>query len=122
MKTVICTIAFAAFAVVPRADADVPPGPDAINGAFVRMLGNEATTPVAVATTPASDRLFERWVNRVARNEMSSVDAGFARMIARTAETPAPLTARGEPEPLARMIAAALQAQRARTQAFASRN
>jgi hypothetical protein len=32
------------------------------------------------------------------------------------------LTARGEPEPLARMIAAALQAQRARTQAFASRN
>jgi hypothetical protein len=122
MKAVICTIAFAAFAVAPRAYADVPPGPDAINGAFVRMLGSEATTAAAVAATPDSDRMFERWVNRVARNEMSSAEAGFARMIARTAEKPAPLVARGEPEPLARMIAAALQAQGTQLQAFASRN
>jgi hypothetical protein len=122
MKTVFCAIALAAFAVVPRANADVPPGPDSINGAFVRLMAHEATTLAASATAPDPDRMFERWVNRVARNEMSSAEASFARMIARTAEKPAPLTARGEPEPVARMIAAALQAQRAQAQAFASRN
>jgi hypothetical protein len=122
MKTVICTIAFAAFTVVPRADAEVPPGPDAINGAFVRLMANEATPPATAVPAPESERMFERWVNRVARNEMSSVEAGFARMIARTAEKPAPLVARGEPEPLARAIAAALQAQQVQAQVFASRD
>lgn len=121
MKAVICTIAFAACAVVHVARAGVPAGPDAVNGAFVRLFALEATTP-ALAAVPDSERVFEHWVNRVARDETSSAEAGFAQMIARSAEKPAPLAARGEPEPLARMIASALQAQRSHGQTFVSRN
>jgi hypothetical protein len=113
MKAVLCTIAIAVSSVAPQAHADVPPGPDAIHAAFVRLMAHEATTTAvaAVATTPDSDRVFERWVNRVARDEFSSVEAGFARMLARPDEAPARLIAHGEPDPVAVMIAGALQAQ-----------
>lgn len=113
MKACVCTIAIAVSAVAPRAQADVPPGPDAIHGAFVRLMAHEATKTLvaAGATTPGSDRMFERRVNRLARNEMSSAEAGFVRMLARRDETPVPFIAHGHPDPVAVMIAGALQAQ-----------
>ena len=68
MQTAFCTLAM--LAVAATAHAEVPQGPDAIHGAFVRMLE-------------------------------------------RTHDAPQPLVARGEPDPLATMVAGALQVHQA---------
>lgn len=122
MRAVICTFAMAVSAVAPRAYADVPPGPDAINGAFVRLLAPEAATATTTDALPDPDRAFEHWVNRVARNEMSSAEAGFAHMLARADEVPRPSLVSGEPDPVAVMIARALAAQQLDAQVLARRD
>ena len=111
MRTMLC--AFAMLAVTTVVHAEVPTGPDAINGAFTRMFEHESATTMSsgAAVGEASDFLFERWVNATARGEMSSLEAGFVHMLQRCADTPHALVARGEPDPLAVMVAATLQAQ-----------
>lgn len=67
MRTAFFTLAM--LSVAATAHAEVPQGPDAIHGAFARMLE-------------------------------------------RTHDVPQPLVARGEPDPLATLVASALQVQR----------
>jgi hypothetical protein len=112
MKHVICTIALAVSAI-SGAQAAVPHGPDAFNGAFVRMLGHEATSARdSSIVTNDSDRRFETWVNGAARNEVSSLEAGFARMLARADQVLTRSIVYGKPDPVAAKIAEALGSQR----------
>ncbi len=108
MRTVLCTLAMLALAATVH--AEVPRGPDAIHGAFVRMLGHE---PAAMSPTSANpdDAFVEHWVNSVARHDAGSYEAGFVHMLERTRDVPLPLVARGAPDPLATMVASALVAQ-----------
>ncbi len=109
MRTSLCTLAMLALAAT--AQAEVPQGPDAIHGAFARMLEHE---PVALSPTPANphDAFVERWVNSVTRQDMGSLEAGFVHMLERSRDVPQQLIARGDPDPLATLVASALQAQR----------
>ena len=123
MKFVICTIALAVSAITPEAHADVPRGPDQVNGAFVRMLAQEATSVTAqAAITGNSNRMFEGWVNRATRNEMSSLEAGFAHMLARCDDAPTRSIVRGNPDPVASVIAETLRSQRIDVQRLALRD
>lgn len=110
MRTAFCTLAMLALAAT--AHAEVPQGPDAIHGAFARMLEHE---PAALSPASANqgDGFVEHWVNSVARQDVCSLEAGFVRMLERAHEAPQPLAPRGEPDPLAVMVASALQVQRA---------
>ena len=65
------------------------------DAAFVAQLCHEMGVPVTVA-----------------RQDVGSLEAGFVHMLERTQEAPQPLAARGEPDPLAVMVASALQVQR----------
>jgi hypothetical protein len=122
MKFVICTIALAASAITPGAHADVPRGPDAVNSAF-RMLAQEAISVTApVPITGNSNRVFESWVNRATRNEVSSLEAGFAHMLARRDDAPTRLIVRGKPDPVALAIAETLRSQRVDAQRLALRD
>jgi hypothetical protein len=116
MRTAFCTMAMLAFAAT--AHAEVPQGPDAIHGAFARMLEHE---PAALSAEAASQEhaFVEHWVNSVARQDMSSLEAGFVHMLERTRDEPQSLVARGEPDPLATMVASALQVQQAGRQLLA---
>ena len=123
MKFVICTIALAVSVITPDAHADVPRGPDQVNTAFVRMLAQEATSVTAqAAITGNSNRMFEDWVNRATRNEMSSLEAGFAHMLARRDDTPTRSIVRGKPDPVASVIAETLRSQRVDAQRLALRD
>lgn len=119
MKSMLC--AFAMLAVTTVAHAEVPTGPDAINGAFTRMVEHEsgATMPLGATVGHDGDFVFERWVNAAARGDMSSLEAGFSHMLQRCHEVPHPLAARGERDPLAVMVADALQAQQRTSQLHA---
>lgn len=112
MRTTLCTLLMFAFAAA--AQAEVPPGPDAVNGAFARLLEHEPVTSLAPVASVGdeNDSYVEHWVNAIARQEMSSPEAGFVHMLARRDEDPTALLASGEPDPVALMISAALQAQR----------
>ena len=113
MKFFICTIALAVFTIAPGAHAGVPRGPDAVNGAFVRMLEQEAMNVTArAAITGNSNRMLESWVNSATRNEVSSLQAGFAHMLARRDEAPKRSIVRGRPDPVALAIAEKLRSQR----------
>lgn len=118
MRTALCTLAMLALAAT--AHAEVPQGPDAIHGAFARMLEHE---PAALSPASANqgDGFVEHWVNSAARQDVGSFEAGFVHMLERIQDAPQPLVARGEPDPLAVMVASALQAQRAERQLLAGR-
>lgn len=92
MKSVICTITLVLGAIAPAAFGDVSPGSE---------------------PRSSSDGMIERWTDRATRNQISSPEAGFANMLARRDELPTRSLVRGEPNPVALKIAAALQAQRA---------
>lgn len=115
MRTAFCTLAM--LMISTSAHAEVPPGPDFINGAVERLLAHE---PVALESQqPAGDQdeaFVEHWVNSAARQEFTSLEAGFVHTLVRSREAPRPLVVRGEPDPLATMIASALVAQRATQQ------
>lgn len=111
MKTIILAIAI--LAVPGLACADVPSGPDSLNGAFLRMFDR---TPGRVSTVPSASAdatgiQFERFVNSAARGDASSLELGFARMLARAKDVPAPLAVRGERDPVERFVTAALREQ-----------
>lgn len=108
MRTALCT--FAMLAAAATLHAEVPQGPDAIHGAFARMLehGPAALSPAAANQGSA---FVEHWVNSEVRQDMGSPEAGFVHMLERTRDVPQPLLARGEPDPVATMVASALQAQ-----------
>lgn len=111
MRTAFCTLTMLMMSAT--AHAEVPQGPDAIHGAFARMLGHE---PAGLAVQrPSGDHgeaFVEQWVNSTTREDWSAPEAGFVRMLARCSEAPRLPPARGEPDALAVMIASALQAQR----------
>lgn len=111
MRSMLCT--FAMWSLAALAHAEVPTGPDPVNGAFARMLDHEAVTtmPSGAAAGASDERLFEQWVNAAARGEMSSLEAGFAHMLARCGTVQAAPPVRGEPDPLATMFAEALKEQ-----------
>lgn len=111
MKTII--LAIAALTAPGLACADVPPGPDSLNGAFVRMLDHQPDRLEAIrpAGDDAAGLRFERLVNAVARGDRSSLELGFTHMLARADHVPAALTVRGERDPIERLVTAALQAQ-----------
>lgn len=111
MKTII--LAIAALTVPGLACADVPAGSDSLNGAFVRMLDHQ---PGPVGTVrPAGDDAtgfqFERLVNAVARGDQSSLELGFAHMLARADDVPPALMVRRDRDPVERPVTAALQTQ-----------
>lgn len=118
MRTTLCTLAM--LVISASAHAEVPPGPDSINGAFERMLAHK---PVALdSQQPAGgpgEAFVERWVNSAASQEFTSLESGFVHMLVRSREEPRPLVVHGEPDPLATTIAAALLVQRARQQQLA---
>lgn len=111
MRTTFCTLTMLVMSAT--AHAELPQGPDAIYGAFARMLEHE---PAGLAVQRPSDgqdeALVEQWVNSMAREDRSAPEAGFVRMLARCGEAPRRAPVRGEPDALALMIASALQAQR----------
>jgi hypothetical protein len=76
------------------------------------MLEHE---PVALSPASANrdDAFVEHWVNSVARQDLGSLEAGFVHMLERAQDAPRPLVVRGEPDPLATMVASALQVQQA---------
>jgi len=111
MRTAFCTLAM--LVISTSAHGEVPQGPDAINGSFERLLAHEPGLPVLQQPAVERDDAFvERWVNAVARNEISGPEAGFVSMLARSREEPRLPVVRGEPDPLAAMIAATLESQR----------
>lgn len=118
MKTAFCTLAMLALA--GTAHAEVPQGPDAIHGAFARMLEHEPAALSPASANP-NDAFVEHWVNSVARQDGGSLEAGFIHMLERTHDAPQPLAARGEPDPLATMVASALQVQGTERQLLAGR-
>lgn len=111
MKTII--LAIATLAVPGLACAEVPAGPDSLHGAFVRMLDHQPAP--FEANRPAGDDAtgfqFERHVNAVARGDASSLELGFAHLLARADDVPPALTVRGERDPVERLVTAALRAQ-----------
>ena len=112
MRKTIYALAMLACATAAR--AEVPAGTDPIIGVFARMLEHEAFSTLSLngAAAGENDDYFERWVNAAARNDRNSLEAGFTRMLERCDETPAASIVRGEPDPLAIMVAEALRAQR----------
>lgn len=106
-------IAVAMMTMAGAASAEAPAGADEIHGAFGRMLthGSTAVMPAHGSPEDASDFQFERWVNTAARGDMSSLELGFANMIARADDVPPALTVDGTPDAVAVMVARALQAQ-----------
>jgi len=110
MRTTLCSLAM--LAIAATAHAEVPRGPDSVHGAFARMLEHE---PVALSPASANrdDAFVEHWVNSVARQDLGSLEAGFVHMLERAQDAPRPLVVRGEPDPLATMVASALQVQQA---------
>lgn len=116
MRTALCTLAMLALAAT--AHAELPRGPDAIHGAFARMLEHEPAA-LSPASPTQGDGFVEHWVNSVARQDMGSHEAGFVHMLEHTRDVPLPLVARGEPDPLALMVASALQAQQGERWLFA---
>ena len=92
MKSVICTITLVLGVIVPAAFGDASPRSD---------------------RGSSSNNLLAHWTDRATRNQMSSLETGFASMLARRDELPTRSLVRGEPDPVASIIAAALQAQRA---------
>ena len=83
MRTAFCTLAMLALAAT--AHAEVPKGPDAIHGAFARMLEHE---PAALSPASANqgDGFVEHWVNSVARQDVGSLEAGFVHLLERAHE------------------------------------
>ena len=111
MRTAFCTLAM--LAISATAHGEVPQGPDAIHGAFARMLEHEPARLAVDRPAGGQDEAFvEHWVNSTARQDWSAPEAGFVHMLARCSETPRLTPTRGEPDALAMMIASALQAQR----------
>lgn len=111
MKTVL--LALASMAASGLAVAEVPAGPDPINGSFVRML---EFSPVVPANRPtgvsnASDFQFDHWVNRIARGDQSSLEAGFAHLLRDSESCPPTRMVLGEPDPIAVMVAELLRSQ-----------
>ena len=112
MKTILFTIV--TMTTAGLACADVPTGPDSINGAFERMLTGEpgTTALLGAACGNETDFQFERSVNAAVRGDSDGLAIGFANMLARVEETPRALTVRGERDPVEVMVTEALQAQR----------
>ena len=110
MRTALSTLVM--LAVAATAHAEVPQGPDSVHGAFARMLAHEPAA-LSHASVNRDDTFVEQWVNSVSRQEMGSLEAGFVHMLERSRDMPQPLMARGEPDPLATIVASALQAQQA---------
>ena len=101
--------------------ADVPAGPDAVNGSFVRMLKHGPGIAVrSVAGGDVTDFQFEQTVNALGRGDTSSLEAGFANLLARADDAPPALPSRGERDPVAVMVTQALQAQRLTVQRHAA--
>lgn len=112
MKTILLTIV--TMTTSGLAGADVPTGPDSINGSFERMLAGVpgVTAPSGEARDNETDFQFERSVNAAVRGDMDGLVLGFANMLARVKEKPRALTVRGERDPVEVMVTEALQAQR----------
>jgi hypothetical protein len=110
MRTTLCSLAL--LAIAATAHADVPRGPDSVHGAFARMLGHEPGA-LSPASADRDDAFVEYWVNSMARQELGNLEAGFVHMLERAHDAPRPLVARGEPDPLATMVASALRLQQA---------
>ena len=111
MRTILTALATMTFAAA--VNAETPAESDAIQGAFDRMLTHEATPLPATHRdeVAAADRQIEHWVNAVARGESSSLELGFAHMLARADDVAPALVVRGEPDAVEVMVAAALQEQ-----------
>jgi hypothetical protein len=93
--------------------ADVPAGPDSVNGSFVRMLRHgPGVAPMRAIGGDSTDLQFERWVNAAARGDTTSLEAGFANLLARADDAPTALPAHGVRDLIEVMITQALQAQR----------
>ena len=119
MKTEFCTLVM--LVISTSAYADIPQGPEAVNGSFERMLAHEPGLPALQQPVADRDDAFvERWVNAVARNEFTGPEAGFVHMLVRSREEPRLTVVRAEPDPLATMIAASLELQRVRHERLAS--
>ena len=119
MKTEFCTLVM--LVISTSAYADIPQGPEAVNGSFERMLAHEPGLPALQQPVADRDDAFvERWVNAVARNEFPGPEAGFVHMLVRSREEPRLTVVRAEPDPLATMIAASLELQRVRHERLAS--
>lgn len=121
MKTTLCTLTM--LMLTATTQAEVPDGPDAINGAFGRMLAQPTAgvTNAGPVTSVANDVGFELWVNAAARGDMSSLEAGFAHMLSRRENAPRPVAAQGEPDAVALMVAEYLRQQRQSVERVATR-
>ena len=120
MRTALCALTM--LMMTAAAHAEAGQGPDAVHGAFARMLEHEPAGQVVHRPVGGQDTGFvEQWVNSMAREDWSVPEVGFVRMLARCSETPRFTPARGEPDALAVMIASALQAQRKETVYLAGR-
>lgn len=111
MKAII--LAIATLTIPGLACAVVPAGPDSLNRAFVSMLDHQPGRFEAVRPSVGDSAgfQFERHINAIARSETSSLELGFAHMLARTSDVPAALTVRGERDPVGQLVTAGLQAQ-----------
>lgn len=111
VKTVL--LAVMSMSVSGLAVADVPAGPDAINGSFVRMLEFAPGVPgnTSTAVSNADDFQFDQWVNSIARGDQSSLEAGFAHLLRTPEPCPPARAVRGEPDAVAVMVAELLRNQ-----------
>lgn len=111
MKTVL--LAVVSMTVSGLAIADVPAGPDAINGSFVRMLEFAPGVPgnTSTAVSSVDDFQFDQWVNSIARGDQSSLEAGFAHLLRTPVQCPPARTVHGEPDAVAVMVAELLRNQ-----------
>lgn len=102
--------------------AEVPAGPDEVNGAFVRLLDH---APAALPASRASDaRAREEWVaawvNAAARGDADPAAAGFTHLLARGHDAAAPLPVAGEPDAVATRVRESLRMQAAEGVAYAA--
>lgn len=111
MKTLMLAAVMITFSGL--ACADVPAGPDTVNGSFVRMLKHgPGVAPMSAADGDVTDSQFEQTVNALGRGDTSTLAAGFANLLARADDAPPALASRGERDPVEVMVTSALQAQR----------
>ena len=81
MKTILLASVMLAFSTVGR--ADVPDGPDAVNGSFARMLAHGRSVALAgEVDRSAGYSEFERIVNAAARGDLSRVEAVLSNSVA----------------------------------------
>ena len=104
------------------AAAEVPEGPDAVNGAFVRLLDHSPAAPAATRASGASAgaEWVTAWVSAAARGDTDPAAAGFTHMLARCHDAPAPLPLAGETDAVATLVRESLRMQATEGVAYAA--